>query len=143
MNPFKTLLSLYLIFLANIVSAQMIGSADSIKIAAGPEYDKVGGFHRFFLGESYRKIWATPVKMRVIDLQKEKGGLKIIKLGGGMQTRSLRLVDPSGKEWALRTIQKYPERGLPENLRPTIAKDIVQDQVSTNHPCSLSCSSTG
>jgi len=135
MNPLKSLLSLCLmIFLVNIAAAQKVVPADSVTVAAGPEYDKVGGLHRFFLGESYRKIWATPVKIRIINLKTEKGGLKIVKLGGGMQTRSLRLVDPAGKEWALRTIQKYPERGLPENLRPTIAKDIVQDQVSTNHP---------
>lgn len=107
---------------------------DSVLVAMGPEYDKVSSLHRFWLGESYRKIWATPVKVRRIDLQKERGGFKIVKLGGGMQTRSLRLEDATGKEWALRTIQKYPERSLPENLRPTIAKDIVQDQVSTNHP---------
>lgn len=114
--------------------AQQLRSKDSITIAVAPEYNKVSSFHRFWLGESYRKIWATPVKMRIIDLQKEKGGLKIVKLGGGMQTRSLRLVDADGKEWALRTVQKYPERGLAENLRATIAKDIAQDQVSTNHP---------
>ncbi|RZK81953.1 MAG: hypothetical protein EOO92_03525 [Pedobacter sp.] len=108
--------------------------ADSITVAIAPEYNNVSKTHRFFLGESYRKLWATPVKIRVIDLQNEKGGLKIVKLGGGMQTRSLRLVDPTGKEWALRTIQKYPEQGLPKSLKPTIAKDIVQDQVSTNHP---------
>lgn len=107
---------------------------DSITVAIAPEYNDVSALHRFFLGESYRKLWATPVKIRVIDLQKEKGGLKVVKLGGGMQTRSLRFLDSLGKEWALRTIQKYPEQGLPASLRPTIAKDIVQDQVSTNHP---------
>jgi len=116
------------------VRAQLSAGKDSITIAVAPEYNQVSGFHRFWLGESYRKIWATPVKMRIIQLQKEKGGLKIVKLGGGMQTRSLRLVDPTGKEWALRTVQKYPERGMAENLRATIAKDIAQDQVSTNHP---------
>lgn len=114
--------------------AQKTGTADSITVAIAPEYDKVSGFHRFWLGESYRKIWATPVKLRIMDLRKEKGGLTIVKLGGGMQTRSLRLKDPSGKEWVLRTVQKYAERSLPENLRATIAKDITQDQVSTNHP---------
>lgn len=114
--------------------AQQVTSKDSITVAVAPEYNKVSAFHRFWLGESHRKIWATPVKMRIIDLQKEKGGLTIVKLGGGMQTRSLRLVDPSGKEWALRTVQKYPEQGMAENLRATIAKDIAQDQVSTNHP---------
>ena len=134
MNRTNIFLSFCLILSTHIVMAQNNISTDSITVAAGPEYDNVGALHRFFLGESYRKIWATPVKVRVIDLKKEKGGLEIVKLGGGMQTRSLRLVDTKGREWALRTIQKYPEQGLPESLKPTIAKDIVQDQVSTNHP---------
>lgn len=117
-----------------VTFAQQTLKSDSITVAIAPEYDKVSSFHRFWLGESYRKLWATPVTLRIMDLQKEKGGLKIIKLGGGMQTRSLRLVDPTGKEWVLRTVQKYADRSLPENLRATIAKDITQDQVSTNHP---------
>ncbi|HKG07610.1 MAG TPA: hypothetical protein VKB19_14165, partial [Pedobacter sp.] len=128
----KNLLIIFLFFAAVPAMAQKSG--DSVVVVMGPEYDKVSSLHRFWLGESYRKIWATPVKVRVIELSKEKGGLKITKLGGGMQTRSLRLEDAGGREWALRTIQKYPERGLPESLKPTIAKDIVQDQVSTNHP---------
>ncbi|PYF71552.1 surface antigen-like protein [Pedobacter nutrimenti] len=114
--------------------AQQKPLADSVTVAIAPQYNEVSGTHRFFLGENYRKLWATPVKIRVLDLQKERGGLTIVKLGGGNQTRSLRFKDASGKLWALRTIQKYPERGLPENLRPTIAKNIVQDQVSTGHP---------
>ena len=126
------LLSFCTIFFINSGKTQDLN--DSITIAIAPEYNDVSAFHRFILGESYRKLWATQVKMRVADLSKEKGGLKVVKLGGGMQTRSLRMVDPSGKEWALRTIQKYPEQGLPSGLKATIAKDIVQDQVSTNHP---------
>jgi hypothetical protein len=125
-------LTLGLMFSALQGRAQI--AKDSITVAIAPEYNDVSAFHRFFLGESYRKLWATPVKMRIADLRKEKGGLKVVKLGGGMQTRSLRMVDPTGREWALRTIQKYPEQGLPAGLKATIAKDIVQDQVSTNHP---------
>ncbi|ATP55958.1 hypothetical protein CPT03_05510 [Pedobacter ginsengisoli] len=134
MRPLKKLLSVVFITLSIPAIAQVQKTADSITVAIAPEYNDVSGFHRFWLGESYRRVWATPVKIRIIDLQKEKGGLKIVKLGGGMQTRSLRLVDPNGREYVLRTIQKYPEQGLPESLRPTIAKDIAQDQVSTNHP---------
>jgi len=134
MRPLKKLVSAALITLSIPAIAQAQKPADSITVAIAPEYNSVSSFHRFWLGESYRQIWATPVRIRIIDLQKEKGGLKIVKLGGGMQTRSLRLVDPAGREYVLRTIQKYPEQGLPENLRPTIAKDIAQDQVSTNHP---------
>ncbi|TDO22799.1 BamA/TamA family outer membrane protein [Pedobacter duraquae] len=114
--------------------AQTKNLPDSVTVAIAPEYDQVSKVHRDFLGENYRKLWALPVKMRVLDINKERGGLKISKLGGGNQTRSIRFVDPQGKEWVLRTIQKYPERALPANLRPTIAKDIVQDQVSTGHP---------
>ncbi|MGN7205571.1 BamA/TamA family outer membrane protein [Pedobacter sp. SAFR-022] len=99
-----------------------------------PEYDAVGSLHRKFFGENYRSLWATPVKLRILNIQKEQGGLKILKLGGGNQTKSIRFVDPKGKEWVLRTIQKYPDRALPEGLKATIARDIVQDQVSTGHP---------
>lgn len=116
--------------------AQQYNKKDSITIAISPVYDSVSKTHRIFFGESYRKLWATPVKMRIVDLQKEQGGMKVLQLGGGMQTRSMRLEDASGREWVLRTVQKYPERGLPENLRATIAKDIVQDQIATNHPFS-------
>ena len=111
-------------------------NSDSITIAIAPAYDNVSKMHRFFLGESYRKLWAAPVKMKVFYLEKEKGGLTILQKGGGLQTKSLRLKDSSGREWVLRSIQKYPEKALPENLRKTVAKDILQDQVVTGHPYS-------
>lgn len=107
---------------------------DSIVARIAPEYDRVGRLHRYFLGDSYRVLYNTPVKMPLIDLSKEEGGFKVIKLGGGMQTQSLRLEDAQGREWVLRSIQKYPERSLPPSLRNTFAKDIVQDQISIAHP---------
>lgn len=134
-GPAVFLLAIFLVF-PFLSSAQQQRTKDSITIAISPVYDSVSKTHRFFLGENYRKLWATPVRMRIVDLQKEHGGMKVIQLGGGMQTRSLRLEDASGREWALRTVQKYPERGLAEKLRATIAKDIVQDQISTSHPFS-------
>ncbi|QEC54224.1 BamA/TamA family outer membrane protein [Anseongella ginsenosidimutans] len=90
--------------------------------------------HRFFFGQNYRRLWATPVKMRVFRLEEEMGGLEIVKKGGGQQTLSLRLADSSGKEWNLRTVQKNPEKALPPRLRATVAEKIVQDQISAAHP---------
>src|SRR4029077_14124009 len=90
----------------------------------------------FIFGEGYRKLWAAPVKLKIFSLKNEKGGLTIVKRGGGLQTKSLRLKDAAGNEWVLRTIQKYPEKGLPPNLRAGLAKDILQDQVITGHPYS-------
>lgn len=116
--------------------AQQNRTKDSITVAISPAYDSVSKSHRFFFGESYRKLWATPVRMRIADLSKEHGGMIVLQLGGGMETRSLRLQDASGREWALRTVQKYPERKLPDNLKKTIVKDIVQDQIATSHPYS-------
>jgi hypothetical protein len=108
--------------------------ADSISIAIEPVYNSVTKTHQFLFGDNYRKLWAAPVTLRIFHLAKEKGGLTILQPGGGMQTKSLRLQDPTGQEWVLRTIQKYPEKVLPPNLRETIAKDIVQDQISDEHP---------
>lgn len=124
-------LSLLLAQFPVILYAQKL---DSTTALIAPEYDEVGPVRRFWFGDSYRKLYNTPVPMRVVDLSTEHGGLQIVKLGGGMQTQSLRLVDAKGREWVLRSIQKYPERSLPENLRKTIVKDIVQDQISITHP---------
>ncbi len=107
---------------------------DSATVTIAPAYDQVSGLHRFFLGENYRKLWATPVTIRIVHLSKEKGGLQILQEGGGQQTRSLRLRDQSGKDWVLRSVQKYPERQLPPNLKETIARDILRDQVVTANP---------
>lgn len=109
---------------------------DSITVAVGPRYDQVSALHRLFLGSHHRKEWAAPVRLRVLRLSDERGGLKVAQLGGGMQTRSLRLRDGSGHEWVLRTIQKYPDRKLPDYLKKTLASDILQDQVSSIHPFS-------
>lgn len=123
------LLCLAIFSLASFVNAQ-----DSITLAIAPGYDKVSGTHRFFLGENYRKLWAVPVKLRIIHLSTEKGGLSILQEGGGLQTRSLRLRDKTGKDWVLRSVQKYPERALPPRLKETVARDILRDQITTSNP---------
>src|SRR5690349_10143235 len=130
-----TLTLIALVFPWVFSCAQQIGS-DSITIALEPEYNKAGRIHRLLFGDNYRALWATPVTLKVFRLEDEKGGLKILQKGGGLQTLSLRLQDPSGQQWVLRTIQKYPERGLPPRLRPTVVRDILQDQVSAAHPFS-------
>lgn len=134
--PKKSVLVALASGLAGQALAQAPAGADSVTVAIEPTYNEVSATHRWLLGQSYRQLWAAPVKLRVFHLAREKGGLTIVQRGGGLQTKSLRMRDASGQEWVLRTIQKYPERGLPPALRPTIAKDILQDQVSASHPYS-------
>lgn len=111
-----------------------INYKDSVKAIANRKYDRAKGFKRWMLGDNYRKEWATPITLNKLELNKEKGGLTIISLGGGKQTKSLRLQDKTGKEWVLRTVNKDPETVLPENFRNSIAESILQDMMSASHP---------
>ncbi len=86
------------------------------------------------LGINYRDEWKQEVEAPVFDIGAEHNGLKILQKGGGMQTLSLRLADSTGAEYTLRSIEKYPEKAVPEMLRKTFAQDLVQDQISAAHP---------
>ena len=108
---------------------------DSVLVSASEQYgDEATGMKRMMLGQNYRKEWAAKVKMKVFNLRKTKGGFTIQSLGGGKQTTSLRLKDKNGKEWTLRTIDKNPEKAIPEFLRGSVAQDIVEDMISASHP---------
>ncbi len=109
-------------------------SQDSVVIAANKDYADVSGFKRVMLGDNYRKEWATPVKLKVFDLKTELGGLKIVGMGGGKQTRSLHLKDSAGVKWTLRSLNKDPAKAIPANFRNTFAADIVQDMISAANP---------
>ena len=86
------------------------------------------------LGQNYRDEWKQPIRVPALDLTREHGGLSIIQKGGGMQTLSLRLADSVGNEYTLRSVEKFPERAVPDVLRGTFAQDLVQDQISAAHP---------
>jgi hypothetical protein len=107
---------------------------DSAVISASDKYKAAFGFRRAFLGSNYRSEWGTKVTFKEFNIRKEKGGLTIKSLGGGQQTKSLRLTDKNGVEWTLRSVDKDPEKAMPENFRGTLAQGIVQDMISAAHP---------
>ncbi|WP_373524556.1 metallophosphoesterase [Aquiflexum sp.] len=95
----------------------------------------VNKLQRRFLGENYRLEWQTSVPLSVFKINEEKGGFEIVKRGGGMQTKSLRLRNlKNEEEYVLRSVEKYPSLAIPSILRQTVAKDIVQDQISASNP---------
>ncbi len=118
----------------NNISSQNQDEADSmVAVVPGPEY-KASKIKSFFLGEHYRSVWTTPVKVPVIDIQNTYGGLKPVKIGGGMQTKSLRLLGDNGHQYLFRSVQKDLSSLLPDELHNTLADDILQDQISSSHP---------
>ncbi|AHF16024.1 metallophosphoesterase [Niabella soli] len=109
---------------------------DSVVVKAAPELDKVSKAHRKWFGENYRKEWAADTKLPVLKLSQLHRGLTPTQQGGGLQTKSLRLVDAAGKEWVLRNVVKNMEFLLPEQVRETFAKDVIMDALSAQHPYS-------
>lgn len=93
-----------------------------------------GSIQKKLLGSNYRELWATPLEVPVLNIGTEHGGLSITKLGGGNQTRSLRLEDAQGHEYVLRTLNKYTDKLVPEPMRRTLAADILQDEISAANP---------
>jgi hypothetical protein len=112
------------------------GLRDSMIVKVHESYDNVSKIHRKLFGENYRKEWAMPVKLPVIRISEIYGGLTPVKEGGGMESKSLRLQDGKGREWVLRSVEKTPDKLLPENLRGTFAVDWVGDEFSGQHPFS-------
>lgn len=116
------------------VEKSLLRSGDStIQIAAGQKY-KTNWLHTFFYGRHYRKAWAAPVPVKVLDLSTKKGGLTPVKQGGSRQTLSLWVEDSLGREYVLRSIDKEPAVGLPEWLQQSYIAFIARDATSAAHP---------
>ncbi len=107
---------------------------DSVVISASDKYKRYSWLQKILLGDNYRKEWSTAIALPVFNIKKYKGGLTIESLGGGKQTKSLKLKDSDGNEWTLRSVDKDPEKALPANLRGTVAQNIVEDMISASNP---------
>ena len=127
-----TLLFLY-VFISSSIISQNDYDKTYITLTPGEEY-KAGWLHEFIFGEHWRDAWTTPVSVEVLDLKKFGEGLTPLKRGGGMQTKSLRLVGNDGNIWKFRSMKKDPTKILPRILRETVVADIFQDQISSANP---------
>ncbi len=110
--------------------------SDSVVVQVHPSYAGKSGAHHFFFGKNYREEWAVPVTLPVLRLSELHGGLTPLQEGGGMQSKSLRLADPSGKEWVMRSVEKTPDALLPTAFMETFARDWLDDVTSAQHPFS-------
>ncbi len=128
------LYSMFIILVSGInINAQTKDSATSV----GSDKFKTNGSKKFWMGANYRTEWKTPITVPVLHLATEKGGLKPTKRGGGKQTRTLRLEDAKGREYAIRSIQKFiTSKTLPGGFESEAAADLVQDGVSASYPYS-------
>ena len=116
-------------------TAQRYVPGDTVVATPAGRYDK-GWFHELMLSSGHREVWSTPVRVEVLDLDRFAGGLRVVELGGGQQTRSLRLEGADGVNYAFRSIDKDVSRGIDPTLRRSIAARVLQDQIGSLLPTS-------
>lgn len=110
------------------------GGQNTETIVPGPDYD-AGPIARKILGDGWRSLWLTPVRVPVFNIGTYAGGLKVTRRGGGNQTKTLRFATDDGREILFRSVNKYPVgQAMPEPIRNSLAGDVIQDQVSTLFP---------
>jgi len=95
-------------------------------------------------GKKYRELYGLDINAKVALLDTLKGGLKVVRAGGGHQTRSLRLVDKQGKEYNLRALKKsavqflqttvFKDQNVAESFRETKSEDLLYDFYTAAHP---------
>ncbi len=109
-------------------------NADSARVTAGRHYQR-GPLGRLLLGAHYRRAWAQPLQLPVLRPDRlVPGGLRFEKMGGGFQTVSLTMVDSAGRSYAVRTIDKNPEKTLPKVLRRSFVMTVVRDATAAAMP---------
>jgi hypothetical protein len=131
----KYTLFLSCILFTSLSFSQQNLSPDFKLVIAGKQYG-TSSFHQWKWGKHYRKEWTTPVGVPVLILDTVAGGLTPYEAGGGRQSKSLRLRDPQGREYVLRSVDKSFKGALPEIYQNTFIEKIANDQVSIAHPYS-------
>lgn len=100
--------------------------------------------YKFFFGEHYRNYYSLPIQATVLDLTMHKGGLSPVRSGGGHQSRSLRLVNPEGKEYVMRAVKKsatrflqavaFKDQYVEKDFENTYTEEFLLDFYTTTHP---------
>lgn len=96
------------------------------------------------LSDRYLDVYATPVKVPVATLDTLYGGLDIKSVGGGQQTKSLRLKTKDGRELKMKALRKSPTKYLEKVLEKnsyitdeyerTEIESVILDFYSVSHP---------
>jgi hypothetical protein len=119
-----------LAWLPQAVAAQVDTTA---VVTPGAEY-AAGGLKRLLLGDGYRDLWTTPIRVPILNLTSFAGGLRPTRRGGGQQTLVLHLEAADGAEYVFRSVNKDPNLADEPALRNTPVSAIVRDQVSSLEP---------
>ena len=110
------------------------GSPDSARVTVGRHYARHGRVFRWFFGDHYRALWATPVTLPVLRLGELPGAPRPTDLGGGFQTTSVTVEAADGERRVIRTLDKDPYKTLPKYARNSFLLRLVRDETCAANP---------
>ena len=100
--------------------------------------------YNWFWGKHYRDLYGRDLNVPVATLDTLMGGLSIERKGGGHQTRSLRLNDKEGRNFALRGVKKsavqylqsvvFTTSYLDTSFDDTATESLILDFYTASHP---------
>ncbi|HTL05580.1 MAG TPA: hypothetical protein VL241_07520 [Gemmatimonadales bacterium] len=109
---------------------------DSVRVIAGERY-RANALVRLLLGAHYRELWTLPINVEVLRLDAVDGGLRPVREGGGMETRSLHFSSAAGRHSVFRSLDKEITRLLSTGMSRSLLASVVQDQTSSAHPAGV------
>lgn len=102
------------------------------------------GLYKWLWGERYRDLYATKISAPTVNLDTLFGGLKVIRKGGGHQSKSLRLVNKKGQEYVMRALRKsaevylqamaFKEQYVVGDFEDTYTESLLLDFYTGSHP---------
>ncbi len=108
-------------------------AAESVTVVAGSHY-RAGWLHAVLAGRGYRELWTESLAVEVADLERLGNGLTPLRVGDDATTKTLHLVGANGRQYVLRSVDKFVGPGLDEAERGTLNETVLQDQISAYHP---------
>ncbi len=101
-------------------------------------------FYKWFWGDRYREVYAKKVEAPTVNLDTLFGGLKVVRKGGGHQSKSLRLVNSKGQEYVMRALRKsaevylqaaaFKEQYIIGDFEDTYVQKTLLDFYTGSHP---------
>ncbi|MGV0830676.1 metallophosphoesterase [Empedobacter brevis] len=100
--------------------------------------------YKFFFGRHYRRTYGQTISANTVNLSQLNGGLTPVRMGGGHQTQSLRLVNSKGEEYNMRSVKKsatqfiqqvaFKNKYVADEFEDSFTEKFLMDFYTTNHP---------
>ena len=94
----------------------------------------ISGFRKFFLGNDWRKLWTTPIKIQILNLHDFEGGLLPVKELYDGDSKSILFRNKKGNLWKFSSLNFDPVKIFPKDVIENLSDRTMWDQISIINP---------